>query len=142
MVFKSTAVAYASAQDTFRFWGFTNQSSVQGSGPVSPLTDDSVTVSIIETPSGLGNWLLSTSIGGVAYVVDSGVPVVSGQRYTTGFKVTGGVATLYIDGTPVATNSNIPTANALFMFICQQRISGLVSVVTDIEYLYGENAAV
>lgn len=138
IIFKSTCnVAFAGSSAT-RYWGIS--SIATGTGPTDPTTGDAICAGFLETGGGFGNWLLVTAIGGVATVVDSGVPVVAGTRYVIEIDVSGGTATLKINGTAIATQSSLPTANPLGLMYWQRRTGGLVDFFTDIEYNYAENA--
>lgn len=133
--FKSTFLATFVGSTNFRFFGITNVS-VDSTGPANPTTGDCIGIEVTESTLSLGNFKLVTSIGGSATVVDSGIPVGSNTRYSIGFTVHAGVVTLFINEVAVATSSNLPTANALFMAFCQNRTAGFVDFSTSIEYMY------
>lgn len=90
--------------------GFAN---ALGNGVVDPRTIDCCVVGIdkpVNAPP--GNWTLFTSMAGAVTSVDSGVAIVTGQRYKFTIVMSQGTCGLFINNVHVANSStNLPVAN-------------------------------
>lgn len=102
----------------------------------SPSTGNGICIGIQKVSGVNGNYQLLTSIAGVLTAVDTGVPAVSGTRTKWKIVVNGGVATLFINGTSVATQSNLPTAIMAMVWYSQGN-TGIGSTFINFEYQYG-----
>jgi hypothetical protein len=87
----------------------------------------------------LPNWQLMTTIGGSSTEVDSGVNASTSARINAKITVTGGVATLYINGAACCHSTSLPTIHPLGL---NWWIGGSGTTIAAVEYMYADNASV
>jgi hypothetical protein len=87
----------------------------------------------------LPNWQLMTTIGGSSTEVDSGVSASTSARINAKITVTGGVATLYINGTACCHSTSLPTTHPLGL---NWWIGIYGTTTAAVEYMYADNASV
>jgi hypothetical protein len=136
--FLSTCNVTINSTNSTIYWGLSNIA--VGTGLPDPTTGDSILIGISGVGTNAGNWLIVTSIGGVKTTVNSGVAVVQGVRNSLKLIVTGGVATMYVNGTAIATSSTLPTAHALGIVFWN--FTNGFSIATTVEYMYVDSSPV
>jgi hypothetical protein len=147
---KSTVLAYmnntAVAGEFFQ--GISNVPANAGN---TPITGDFVGVAIYKGPAApFGNLQLTCSNGGAVTNVDTGVPASDstgtvGIRYVIDITLVDGIATMFVNGTQVATcSTNIPTTNPLFIARYHHALNGGADtyiMYVNTEYIYASNAS-
>lgn len=122
------------------YWGIGN--AIAGT---DPLTVDGVWLGI-QKVAGVqaSHIILYTIVGGAVNAVDTGVPVVYGQRYSCQINVKQGQAVAIIDGKAVATSVlHVPTTTPLYVgtwFHGSGTIIGAQHNIVTFEYIYAENS--
>jgi hypothetical protein len=147
---KTTVLAYMSntAVAGEFFLGLSNVSANAGNPPT---TDDFVGLAIYKsTAIPFGNLQLTCSLGGAVTNIDTGIPASDptgtvGIRYVIEITLVGGIATMFVNGTSVATcSTNIPTSNPLFIARYHHTLNGGADtyvMYVNTEYIYARNEA-
>lgn len=139
MLFRNDVVSGVGA---ICFWGLTN---ISANLTNLPNSGDFLGIAVSETAGVAGNILLVCSSGGTQTAVDSGIPATdvtgtAGIRYKIEVVLQSGTATLFVNGTSVATcTTHLPT-NPLGLCWFQKADAGSNNVITLTEYMSAENA--